>query len=112
MSDADPGLMTIFTEALERTDPVDRAAYLDGACAGDAALRRRVEALLAAQPEIAVPTIALQGDADGVHPPDASAKHAAYFSGPYQRRVLPRIGHNPPQEAPQVFADAILELIK
>jgi pimeloyl-ACP methyl ester carboxylesterase len=82
-----------------------------GFAAGDPALDA-IEALLAAQPKIAVPTIALQGDADGVHPPDASAKHAAYFSGPYQRRVLPRIGHNPPQEAPQVFADAILELIK
>jgi pimeloyl-ACP methyl ester carboxylesterase len=82
-----------------------------GFAAGDPTLDA-IEALLAAQPEIAVPTIALQGDADGVHPPDASAKHAAYFSGPYQRRVLPRIGHNPPQEAPQVFADAILELIK
>ena len=82
-----------------------------GFAAGDPALDA-IEALLAAQPKIAVPTIALQGEADGVHPPDASAKHAAYFSGPYQRRVLPRIGHNPPQEAPQVFADAILELIK
>ena len=48
MPDADPGLMTIFAEALERTDPAARAAYLDGACGDDAALRRRVEALLAA----------------------------------------------------------------
>ena len=48
MPDADPGLMTLFAEALERTDPAERAAYLDGACAGDAALRCRVEALLAA----------------------------------------------------------------
>jgi len=78
--------------------------------AGDPALEE-IEARLAAQPKIAVPTIALQGDADGVHPPEASAKHAAHFSGPYQRRVLPRIGHNPPQEAPQAFAEAILELI-
>ncbi len=81
-----------------------------GYAAGDPALEA-IEARLAAQPKIAVPTIALQGEADGVHPPEASAKHAAYFTGPYQRRVLPRIGHNPPQEAPQVFADAILELI-
>ena len=43
-----PNLMTIFAEALERTDPAARAAYLDGACGDDAALRRRVEALLAA----------------------------------------------------------------
>ena len=48
MPDADPGLMTIFAEALERTDPAARADYLDGACGDDAALRRRVEALLAA----------------------------------------------------------------
>jgi pimeloyl-ACP methyl ester carboxylesterase len=81
-----------------------------GYAAGDPALEE-IEVRLAAQPKIAVPTIALQGDADGVHPPEASAKHAAHFSGPYQRRVLPRIGHNPPQEAPQAFAEAILELI-
>ncbi len=48
MPDAEPALMTIFAEALERTDPAARAAYLDGACRDDAALRRRVEALLAA----------------------------------------------------------------
>ncbi|MGP0063315.1 MAG: serine/threonine-protein kinase [Isosphaeraceae bacterium] len=48
MSDADPGLMTIFAEALERTDPAARAAYLDAACGDDTALRCRVEALLAA----------------------------------------------------------------
>ena len=48
MPDADPDLMTIFAEALERTDPAARAAYLDGACGDDAALRQRVEALLAA----------------------------------------------------------------
>ncbi|HXW49119.1 MAG TPA: alpha/beta hydrolase, partial [Xanthobacteraceae bacterium] len=59
-----------------------------------------------------VPSIALQGDADGVLPPQASEKHAAFFSGPYQRRLLPKIGHNPPQEAPRAFADAILELMR
>ena len=48
MSDSSPGLMTIFAEALERSDPAARAAYLDCACGGDAALRQRVEALLAA----------------------------------------------------------------
>ena len=48
MPDDDPNLMTIFAEALERTDPAARAAYLDGACGDDAALRQRVEALLAA----------------------------------------------------------------
>ncbi len=48
MSDHDPGLMTVFAEALERTDPAERAAYLDAACGDDAPLRLRVEALLAA----------------------------------------------------------------
>ncbi len=80
-----------------------------GLAAGDPALEP-IEARLAAQPKISVPTIALQGEADGVHPPEASAKHAAYFTGPYQRRLLPRIGHNPPAEAPQAFAAAVLEL--
>ena len=48
MPDTNPGLMTLFAEALERSDPANRAAYLDGACAGDAALRAQVEELLAA----------------------------------------------------------------
>ncbi len=48
MPDAVPNLMTVFAEALERTDPAARAAYLDGACGEDAPLRRRVDALLAA----------------------------------------------------------------
>ena len=48
MPDANPSLMTIFAEALERTDPAARSAYLDAACEGNDALLRRVEALLAA----------------------------------------------------------------
>jgi pimeloyl-ACP methyl ester carboxylesterase len=71
-----------------------------------------IERQLAAQPKIAVPTIALQGEADGVHPTESSEKHAVFFSGPYARRVLPRIGHNPPQEDPRAFADAVLELMR
>jgi pimeloyl-ACP methyl ester carboxylesterase len=82
-----------------------------GYAAGDPALDE-IEAQLAAQPKIAAPTIALQGEADGVQPPEASAKHGAHFTGPFMRRVLPGVGHNPPQEAPQAFADAVLELIQ
>ena len=81
-----------------------------GYAAGDPALET-IEQRLAAQPRIAVPTIALQGEADGVHPPESSENHAAFFTGPYQRRLLPRIGHNPPREAPQAVADAIVELM-
>jgi pimeloyl-ACP methyl ester carboxylesterase len=82
-----------------------------GFAAGDQALQA-VEQRLAAQPKIAVPAIALQGEADGVQPPEASAGHGAFFSGPFAHRVLPRIGHNPPQEAPKVVAESILELVR
>jgi pimeloyl-ACP methyl ester carboxylesterase len=71
-----------------------------------------IEQRLAAQPKISVPTIALQGEADGIMLPEVSERHAGLFTGPYQRRVLPRIGHNPPQEDPRVFADAVVELLR
>jgi pimeloyl-ACP methyl ester carboxylesterase len=82
-----------------------------GNAAGDPALEE-IEKRLAAKPKIAVPTIALQGEADGVLPPELSKRHGVFFTGPYQYRVLPKIGHNPPQEAPGMFADAVLELAR
>jgi pimeloyl-ACP methyl ester carboxylesterase len=82
-----------------------------GNAAGDPALEP-IEARLAAQPTIAVPTIALHGEANGVGPPQTSADHARFFSGPYQRRVVPRAGHNLPQEVPDVVTAATLELIR
>jgi pimeloyl-ACP methyl ester carboxylesterase len=82
-----------------------------GYAPGDAALEP-IEQKLASRPKIAVPTIALQGEADGVAPAQASDPHTAFFTGPYQRRLLPKVGHNPPQEAPCAFADAILELTR
>ena len=48
MPSTDTQLVTVFSEALERSDPADRAAFLDGACRGDPELRRLVEDLLAA----------------------------------------------------------------
>ena len=71
-----------------------------------------IEQKLAGRPKIAVPTIALQGEADGVAPAQASDPHAALFTGPYRRHLLPRIGHNPPQEAPETVSEAILELAR
>jgi pimeloyl-ACP methyl ester carboxylesterase len=82
-----------------------------GNAAGDPALEP-IEQRLAAQPKIAVPTIVLHGEADGIQPPAASDSHSRLFTGPYERRVLPKIGHNPPQEAPKVFAEAILQLMR
>ena len=40
-----------------------------------------------------------------------SAQHARFFTGPYQRRVIPRAGHNLPQEVPGVVTEVALELI-
>jgi pimeloyl-ACP methyl ester carboxylesterase len=69
-----------------------------------------VEKRLAEGPVITVPTITLEGDANGAPHPDPSA-YAAKFSGPYSHRTIEGgVGHNLPQEAPDAFADAIREL--
>ena len=67
-----------------------------------------LERKLAAAPVITVPTITIASDFDG-----AAADGKAYakqFSGRYSHQVLEGIGHNVPQEAPQAFADAIVEV--
>ena len=57
-----------------------------------------------------MPTITLQGDADSAPRPDPSS-YAAKFSGNYSHRtVTGGIGHNLPQEAPQAFAQAVVEV--
>ena len=71
-----------------------------------------IERRLAAQPPIPVPTIVLHGEADGISPPQSSESHARYFTGPYQRRVIPRAGHAVPQDAPRETAAAVLELVR
>ena len=69
-----------------------------------------LETRLAERPAIGVPTITLEGDANGAPHPDARA-YAGKFSGKYSHRVIRGgIGHNLPQEAPQAFADAVLEV--
>src|ERR671932_203824 len=68
-----------------------------------------VEMRLAAAPAISVPTITLEGDANGAPHPDASA-YATKFSGRYEHRVITGgIGHNLPQEAPEAFTQAIFD---
>jgi pimeloyl-ACP methyl ester carboxylesterase len=81
-----------------------------GYAATDPALED-IERRLAARPKIGAPTIALCGEADGVIPAADSASHARFFTGPYRRQVIPRGGHNLPQEEPRIFADAVLELL-
>jgi pimeloyl-ACP methyl ester carboxylesterase len=69
-----------------------------------------LENQLAASPVIAVPTITLEGDANGAPHPDPSA-YAKKFSGPYANRIIKGgIGHNLPQEAPQAFAQAVVDV--
>jgi pimeloyl-ACP methyl ester carboxylesterase len=71
-----------------------------------------VEARLAAAPSISVPTITLEGDANGAPHPEPSA-YASKFTGRYAHRLIRGgIGHNLPQEAPRAFADAVLDVAK
>jgi len=66
---------------------------------------------LAAQPSITVPTITLDGEGDGVIPATDGSRSAPKFTGPRVHRIVPRAGHNLPQEEPEVFVAAVMELI-
>ncbi len=69
-----------------------------------------LEKRLAEGPVITVPTITLEGDANGAPHPSASS-YAKKFSGKYAHRIITGgIGHNLPQEAPQAFAQAIVDV--
>jgi pimeloyl-ACP methyl ester carboxylesterase len=69
-----------------------------------------LEKRLAEFPVISVPTITLEGDANGAPHPDPSA-YAKRFSGKYEHRLIEGgIGHNLPQEAPQAFAEAVVDV--
>ena len=71
-----------------------------------------LEKRLAELPLIAVPTVTLEGDANGAPHPDPKA-YAGKFSGTYAHRLVTGgIGHNLPQEAPQAFADAVIEVAR
>jgi pimeloyl-ACP methyl ester carboxylesterase len=82
-----------------------RLGLAEGEAKYDAAEKK-----LAAFPSIAVPTITMEGDANGAPHPDPSA-YAKRFTGKYEHRnVTGGIGHNLPQEAPQAFAQAVVDL--
>jgi pimeloyl-ACP methyl ester carboxylesterase len=70
-----------------------------------------IEARLAAQPAISVPSIVLLGADDGVAPPSAADTEARHFTGPYRREIVAGVGHNFPQEAPDAFAVAVRALL-
>ena len=71
-----------------------------------------IEAQLAKLPKISVPTIAVHGAVDDVNPHANTQAHQRYFTGRYERRVFENVGHNPPQEAPRAFAEAIVDVCK
>ncbi|WP_246526954.1 alpha/beta fold hydrolase [Plastoroseomonas hellenica] len=62
-----------------------------------------MEAALAQQPLITVPTVVLHGESDNVDPPENSADCQKHFTGRFAREVLPGIGHCIPREAPEAF---------
>jgi pimeloyl-ACP methyl ester carboxylesterase len=82
-----------------------------GLAAGDpryADLQRR----LASLPPISVPSVTLDGDKDGVLPAGDGSVSASKFTGRRIHRVVPDVGHNVPQEAPEAFAAAVMELFR
>jgi pimeloyl-ACP methyl ester carboxylesterase len=82
-----------------------------GYAPGDPALAG-IETRLAAQPKITVPTINLHGGNDGVGPAPGTDGNTKFFTGPYERRLIPRVGHNVPQEAPSATIAALRDLMK
>jgi pimeloyl-ACP methyl ester carboxylesterase len=79
------------------------------AAPGDPALEP-IEQRLAQLPPITVPTIVLEGMADGVDPPSREDTDRTRFTGRYARRLIPEAGHFLPREAPQAVVQALLEL--
>lgn len=68
-----------------------------------------IEAKLFAAPKISVPTVTLDGDSDGVVAATDGSGFAKMFTGKHVHHIIKGAGHNLPQEAPQAFADAIIE---
>jgi pimeloyl-ACP methyl ester carboxylesterase len=84
-----------------------RQALADGEAKYD-----EIEAKLAKAPVITVPTITMEGDANGAPHPEPSA-YAKMFSGKYAHRTIEGgVGHNLPQEAPKAFAEAVIDVAK
>jgi pimeloyl-ACP methyl ester carboxylesterase len=69
-----------------------------------------MERRLAFMPSITVPAITLEGDADGVSPLAGRQASSKRFTARHDNRVVPNAGHNLPQEAPEAFAQAVLDI--
>lgn len=66
-----------------------------------------IESLLALQPDITIPSIAIDGDVNGII--SGTSHHAKKFTGPYEYRVFENTGHNLPQEQPLLWVQAIVD---
>lgn len=62
--------------------------------------------------QLSLPTLYFQGEADGVNPPQVSEKLSAKFSGPFERVLLPDVGHFPTREAPEKVAAKLVAHFK
>jgi pimeloyl-ACP methyl ester carboxylesterase len=82
-----------------------------GNAPGDPAVEA-LEAQLATQPPITVPSIVLHGEADGVAAVGGSAGHAHHFTARYERRVVPVAGHFLSREAPDTVVQAVRDLLR
>ncbi|HUL86187.1 MAG TPA: alpha/beta hydrolase [Actinomycetota bacterium] len=111
--DFDDAMFERTAESFDNPDHVDIVIHNYRWRLGLADGERRfddLEATLATGPAITVPTITLEGDANGAPHPEPSA-YASRFSGTYEHRTISGgIGHDLPQEAPQAFAQAILDV--
>lgn len=109
----DNAVLERAAEAFDNPDYVDvvihsyrhRLGLAPGAAPYEALERR-----LAAQPVIGVPTVTLDGLADGNFPATDGTSTASHFTGPRVHRTVPHAGHNLPAEAPQAFADAVIDV--
>jgi pimeloyl-ACP methyl ester carboxylesterase len=70
-----------------------------------------IQRRLAQLPPITVPSVTLDGEGDGVAPATDGSASAPKFKGHRVHRVIPRAGHNLPQEEPEAFAAAVMELV-
>ena len=109
----DDGVFEQSAAAFDNPDFVDvvihsyRHRY--GLVAGDPGLAD-IEAQLAGQPDIGVPTITIDGDADGVG--GTTAEDVKKFTGAHEHRIFEGAGHNLPQERPMEWVQAVLDARK
>jgi pimeloyl-ACP methyl ester carboxylesterase len=95
-----------------RTDVLDVAYLETGPPDGPAAVLLHGYPYDVSRPPITVPTVTLEGEADGNFPVSAGLPDADVFTGPRLHRRVPAAGHNLTQEAPDAFVAAVLDVTR